>query len=87
LRVRALDVERQNQRSRLVQKNTYDAVLLGLFLQCGLSLLTVGSGLKGAKPISKVLFGVATFLAVRIPLGMRKIQKLDKYNENYGVKS
>lgn len=87
MRVRTLDVERQNQRSKLVQKNTYDAVLLGLFLQCGLSMLTVGSGLKGAKPISRALFGVAAFLALRIPLGMRKIQKLDKYNENYGVKS
>jgi hypothetical protein len=87
LRVRALDVERQNQRAKLVQKNTYEAVLLGLFLQGGLSLLTVGSGLKAAKPISRALFGVAGFLAVRVPLGMRKIQKLDKYNENYGVKS
>jgi hypothetical protein len=86
LRVRALDVERQNDRSKLVLKNSYEAILLGLFFQCGISLLTVGSGLKGAKPLSRGLLGVAGFLAVRLPLGLRKLRQLDKYNEKYGMK-
>jgi predicted unusual protein kinase regulating ubiquinone biosynthesis (AarF/ABC1/UbiB family) len=87
LRVRALDVERQNERAKLVQKNTFDAVLLSLFLQGGISLLTVGSGLSGAKPISKVLFGAAAFFAAKVPMGLMKLRKLDKYNENYGAKA
>lgn len=87
LRVRALDVERQNERSKMVLRNTYEAILLGLFFQCGLSLLTVGSGLRGAKPLSKVLLGAATFLAIRVPLNIMKLRKLDKYNERYGIRS
>lgn len=87
LRVRALDVERQNERSKLVLKNTYEAILLGLFFQCGISLLTVGSGLKGARPLSRVLLGAAAFLAVRLPYNLLKVKKLDKYNEKYGIKT
>lgn len=86
LRVRALDVERQNERSKMVLRNTYEAILLGLFFQCGVSLLTVGSGLKGAKPLSKLLLGAAGFLAVRVPLNLGKLRKLDKYNERYGIR-
>lgn len=87
LRVRALDVERQNERAKLVQKNTFDAVLLSLFLQGGISLLTVGSGMTAAKPLSKVLFGAAAFFAAKVPMGLAKLRKLDKYNENYGAKA
>jgi hypothetical protein len=87
LRVRALDVERQNERSKIVLKNTYEGVLLGLVFQCGLALMTAGSGIRGAKPLSRVLMGAAALLAARVPLGMRKLQQLDKYNEKYGMKS
>jgi hypothetical protein len=87
LRVRALDVERQNERSKLVLKNSYEAIVLGLFFQCGISLLTVGSGLKGAKPLSRVLLGAAAFLAIRLPLGLRKLWQLDDYNDKYGMKT
>jgi len=87
LRVRALDVERQNERSKLVLRNAYEAILLGLVFQCGISLITVGSGLKGSKLLSKLLFGAASILALRIPLNIRKVQKLDKYNEKYGMKT
>lgn len=82
-----MDVERQNERSKLVLKNTYEAILLGLFFQCGISLLTVGSGLKGARPLSRVLLGAAAFLAVRLPYNLLKVKKLDKYNEKYGIKT
>jgi hypothetical protein len=87
LRVRALDVERQNERSKLVLQNTYEAVVLGLVFQCGISLLTVGSGLKGAQPLSKILLGAASFLAIRVPLNARKVRLLDKYNDKYGMKT
>jgi hypothetical protein len=60
---------------------------LGLFFQSGISLLTVGSGLKGAQPVSRVLLGVATFLAIRVPLNLMKLKGLDKYNEKYGIKT
>mmetsp|Transcript_107791 Transcript_107791/g.311439 ORF Transcript_107791/g.311439 Transcript_107791/m.311439 type:complete len:927 (+) Transcript_107791:245-3025(+) len=87
LRVRALDVERQNERSKIVLRNTYEALLTGLMFQCGVSLLTIGSGLRGARPIAKVLLGAASFLAVRIPFNIMKLRKLDKYNERYGMKA
>jgi hypothetical protein len=80
-------VERQNERSKIVLRNTYEAILLGLFFQSGISLLTVGSGLKGAQPVSRVLLGVATFLAIRVPLNLMKLKSLDKYNEKYGIKT
>jgi hypothetical protein len=87
LRVRALDIERQNDRSKLVLRNSYEAILLGIFFQCGISLLTVGSGLRGARPLSRVLLVAAGFFAVRLPFGIMKLQKLDSYNEKYGMKS
>lgn len=87
LRVRALEVERQNERTKLVLRNSYEVIFLGVLLQSGLSLLTVGSGLRGAQPISRVLLGAATFLAARIPFNLLKVRQLDKYNERYGMKS
>jgi hypothetical protein len=87
LRVRALDVERQNDRSKIVLKNTYEAVILGLVFQCGMALMTAGSGIRGAKPISRILMGASALLAVRVPLGLRKLRQLDNYNEKYGMKS
>lgn len=87
LRVRALEVERQNERSRLVLGNSFEAILLGVFFQTGITLLTAGSGLKGARVLSKFLLGAATVLAVRIPFNILKVRQLDKYNEKYGMKS
>ena len=87
LPVRALDIERQNERSKLVLRNAYEAIILGIFFQAGISMLTVGSGIRGAKPLSKALLGIAGFLAVRLPFGILKVRKLDKYNEKYGMKT
>jgi hypothetical protein len=87
LRVRALDVERQNERNKIILRNSYEAIICGLAFQGGVSLLTLGSGLRGAQPTSRVLLGVASFLALRIPFNIRRLQQLDKYNENYGVKT
>ena len=82
-----MDVERQNERSKIVLRNTYEAIILGLLFQSGVTLMTVGSGLKGAQPVSRVLLGAAAFLAARVPLNLGKLRKLDKYNEKYGMKT
>jgi hypothetical protein len=87
LRVRALDVERQNERSKLVLRNTYEAVLLGLFFQCGMTLLTLGSGTRFAKPLSTMLLGMSAALAARLPFNILKVRSLDRYNARYGMKS
>lgn len=86
LRVRALEVERQNERSKLVLRNSYEGILLGILFQSGISLLTVGSGLKGAKPISKVLLAAAGFLAARVPFNILKVRQLDNYYKRYDMK-
>eukprot|EP00533_Pseudo-nitzschia_delicatissima_P000522 CAMPEP_0116101468 /NCGR_PEP_ID=MMETSP0327-20121206/12828_1 /TAXON_ID=44447 /ORGANISM="Pseudo-nitzschia delicatissima, Strain B596" /LENGTH=925 /DNA_ID=CAMNT_0003593435 /DNA_START=250 /DNA_END=3024 /DNA_ORIENTATION=- len=77
LRVRALEVERQNERSSLVLRNSYEIIFLGVVLQTGISMLTVGSGVKGAKPIAKLLLGAAGILTARIPFNMLKVRALD----------
>lgn len=50
--------------SMLVLHNAYEAILLGLVFQCGISLITVGSGIKGSRLLSKQLFGAASILAL-----------------------
>lgn len=85
LRVRTLEVEREMERSMLLQQNTMTAVLAGVLLQGAITFATVGSGLYAAVPVSRVMFGAASILAVRVPIGMRKLRQLDEYNERYGV--
>lgn len=86
LRVRAMDVERQLERSKIVQQNTFNAVLAGVFVQSALALATYGSGLSMAQPLSRLFLGTATLFGVRVPFGLARLQKLDRYNERYGVK-
>jgi predicted unusual protein kinase regulating ubiquinone biosynthesis (AarF/ABC1/UbiB family) len=86
LRVRAMEVERQLERSKIVQKNTFDAVLAGILLQSGLALRVLAGDMSTAIPISRVAFGAAALFGIKVPLGLIKLQKLDKYNERYGVK-
>ena len=86
LRVRALEVERQLERSQLVQKNTFLAVLSGLFLQTGIVASALGKGWFASKPVVRTIFLAAFAVGVRIPFGVFKIRKLDKYNERFGVK-
>lgn len=86
LRVRASEVERQLERSKLVQKNTFDAVLAGVLLQTAIALAAYGSGLTAVKPVSRVLLGAATFFGFQVSLGIVRLNKLDSYNERYGVK-
>lgn len=87
LRVRAMEVERQLERSKMVQTNIFQAVLSGVLLQSALAVVMVGSStVPAAVPISRVLFASAAIIAARIPFGVFKLQQLDKYNERYGVK-
>lgn len=86
LRVRTMEVERQLERSKLVQKNTFDAVLAGVLLQTAIALSAYGTGIAMAQPITRALFGTAAFFGVRVPLGLYRLGKLDRYNERYGVK-
>eukprot|EP00934_Nitzschia_sp_Nitz4_P003887 Nitzschia sp. Nitz4//scaffold205_size38804//171//3349//NITZ4_007639-RA/size38804-augustus-gene-0.57-mRNA-1//-1//CDS//3329541498//3877//frame0 len=84
LRVRAMDVERQNERNRLVLQNSYEGIILGILLQGGLSFYTAGSGIRGAKLWSRLLLGAASILAARVPLNLLKLKKMDGYNAHYG---
>jgi predicted unusual protein kinase regulating ubiquinone biosynthesis (AarF/ABC1/UbiB family) len=86
LRVRAMEVERLMERSKLVQRNTFEAVLATLFLQSAISVATFATGFKYVVLLQRVLFGAAAFYGARVPMGLTKIRRLDKYNERYGVK-
>lgn len=86
LRVRALETERQLDRSKLVQKIMLEAVVSGLFLQGAMAVVTAGSGVSGAVVVSRVLFGASALLGGKIPFGVFRLNQLDKYNDRYGVK-
>lgn len=86
MRVRSFELERAEERNRIVQTNLFQAILSGLFLQGSLSFALFGKGLTFAKPATKILLGVAAIFAVRVPMGLWKLNKLDKYNERFGVK-
>jgi len=86
LRVRALEVERQLARGKLVDKNTFNAVLSGLFLNTGICFATLGQGAAMSLPLSRALFAASALFGASVPLGLMKLKKLDKYNAKYGVK-
>lgn len=86
LRVRALEVEREQERARMIQKNTFRAVLSGLLVQGAICFGAYGSGIPFAVPLSRTMLGGAALLCVQIPIGMFRVLQLDRYNERYGVK-
>lgn len=86
LRVRAMEVERQLQRSKLVEHNIFAAVLCGLLLNSGIALVTVGQGVMLSTPASRALFAAALVLGLRVPYGISQVVKLDRYNARFGVK-
>jgi len=90
-RVRALEVERMIERNKYVQSNIFNAVLSCLFLNLAVTMTTLGHNLIGARfarPLTKTLFAAATLFGLRVPYGLFvKLQKLDKYNECFGVSS
>ena len=86
LRVRAMEVERQMERSKLVQRNTFDAVLATLLLQSAVTIATQATNFKYVLPLQRVLFCAAAVFGIRVPVGLTKLRRLDKNNERYGVK-
>jgi len=87
LRVRALEVERQMERSKLTQRATFQGVMAGLFLQCAMNVMLSGVvPAPVAKPLGRGLLAAALIPAISVPLSLLKIRSLDKYNDRYGVK-
>jgi len=90
LRVRALEVERAMERSKLVQENIFRLALACLLLNGGMAFSLV-SAPKGASSIAtlltRLMFSGAGILASSVPFGLWKIKNLDKYLERFGVKN
>ncbi len=74
------------ERSQLMQSTTFDAVLSALFLNAGLCLFQLGTGLPAQAPLRVAMLGASFLYGIKVPLGVFQINKLDKYNERYGVK-
>jgi predicted unusual protein kinase regulating ubiquinone biosynthesis (AarF/ABC1/UbiB family) len=60
LRVRTLEVERQLERNKLVQKNTFQAVLACLFLQSAMSVSSIAIAMAGAGSVTATSAGAAS---------------------------
>lgn len=86
LRVRAPEVERQNERNKLVQKSIFSGVLSCMFLNAGTALSVAGRGLAFASPAARAAFVLSVIAGLRVPYAIRQINKLDKNNERFGVK-
>ena len=87
-RVRALEVERMIERNKIVQSNTFSAVLSCLFLNSAVCVATLGQNMIGARPLTKTFFAAAILFGLRVPYGVFvKLRKLDEYNERFGVSS
>jgi len=88
LRVRALEVERAMERSRLVQANIFRSALACLFLNGGIAISLVAAPTGSSfVPLARALFAGAGLMASSIPFGLWKIKNLDKYLEKFGVKT
>ena len=90
LRVRALEVERMMERSKIVQKNIFHSILSFAFLNTGILLSTVGykylsTSWIPAKWTLRLFYGAALLIGSKVPLGMRELNKLDEYNKRYGI--
>ena len=91
LRVRTLEVERMMERNKLLQKNTFNAVLSCLFLNTGIALASLAKetifGTIPSKIPTQLAFGAAALFGLQVTRGLRKLKKLDSYNERYGLKA
>jgi len=86
LRVRALEVERMMERNKITQKNIFHAVISCMFLNTGVVCATIGNGIISSKPMLRFIFAAAAVAAVKVPMGLMDLKKLDAYNARYGVK-
>jgi len=83
LRVRSLEVERMMDRSKIVQRNTFHAVLACAFLNTGILMSSVGKGPMTSKLALRAIFGAALLIGSKVPLGMRELKRLDDYQSRY----
>ena len=74
------------KRNKITQGNIFNAVLSCLFLNAGVVCATVGNKVLSSKPMLRAVFALAGVAAVRVPMGLRDLKKLDEYNARYGVK-
>lgn len=86
LRVRTLEVERMMERNKIVQSNIFYAVMSCLFLNSALVVSSTGNGSLSTVRGVRALYAAASFVMCKVPLGVRKLRKLDAYNERYGKK-
>jgi hypothetical protein len=91
LRVRALDVERMMERSKIVQKNIFHSIVSFAFFNTGILLSTVGKSSLSAPWIPttwtlRLFFGTAAWVGAKVPMGLRELNKLDEYNKRFGIK-
>jgi len=92
LRVRALEVERMMERSKIVQKNIFNLVLSCALLNTGVLLATVGQNIISSKWFLstkwalRLIFGTAFFTGAKVSFGMKELRQLDDYNNKYFVK-
>ena len=74
------------ERNKITQKNIFHAVISCMCLNTGVVCATIGSEIISSKPMLRFIFGAAAVAAVKVPMGLLDLKKLDDYNARYGVK-
>lgn len=74
------------ERNKITQKNIFHAVISCMFLNTGVVCATIGNGIISSKPMLRFIFAAAAVAAVKVPMGLMDLKKLDAYNARYGVK-
>ena len=74
------------ERSKLFNNNLFNAVISCLFLNSGLCLSSVAATNPVVIPVARSMYVVATVFAAKLPFGIVKLKRFEKYLEKYGVK-
>jgi hypothetical protein len=72
------------ERSKIVQRNIFSAVVAASFLNTGILLSTLGKGIFASKPALRIIFGATAFMALKVPMGLKDLRRLDEYNARFG---
>lgn len=78
LRVRVLESERAFQRLNLVQSNLAVGIAASTFLNAGLLLTALNNPTKQTEWLRKGAFVLAALFGVQVPIGMLRVNALDK---------